>query len=98
MIESFSPDSYDVIIVGSGPAGASAALDLAKRGARVLIIEKSSLPRYKTCGAGIVYRAAQSISIDISPAIERECYSAQMNLIDANLHFLTKRSLPIISM
>jgi geranylgeranyl reductase family protein len=47
---------YDVIVVGSGPAGSSAAYFLGKAGKRVLILEKEALPRYKTCGGGISIR------------------------------------------
>lgn len=44
---------YDCIVVGAGPAGASAAYFLAKSGYSVLILEKKMLPRYKPCGGGI---------------------------------------------
>ena len=49
------PDNplYDVIIVGSGPAGNSAAYFLKRGGKRVLILEKDHLPRYKACGGGL---------------------------------------------
>ena len=43
------PD-YDVIIVGGGPAGSSAAITLAGRGARVLVLEEKRMPRAKLCG------------------------------------------------
>ncbi len=45
--------SYDVIVVGAGPAGASAAHDAAAAGMRVLLLEKHPLPRHKTCGGGM---------------------------------------------
>lgn len=44
------PHSYDVIIVGAGPAGTSAAILLAQQGRRVLLLEKSRFPREKLCG------------------------------------------------
>jgi menaquinone-9 beta-reductase len=43
-------DNYDVIIAGGGPAGASAAIHLARGGVRVLLIEQKKFPRPKLCG------------------------------------------------
>jgi menaquinone-9 beta-reductase len=45
-----SPNSYDVIIAGGGPAGTGAAIQLAGEGARVLLIEEKKFPRAKLCG------------------------------------------------
>ena len=42
--------SYDVIIIGGGPAGCSAATRLASRGLRVVLLEKDRMPRQKLCG------------------------------------------------
>jgi flavin-dependent dehydrogenase len=39
-------DTYDVIVVGGGPAGATASGLLSKRGRRVLLLEKEKFPRY----------------------------------------------------
>jgi geranylgeranyl reductase family protein len=44
----------DVIIVGAGPAGASAAVALAQRGVgNVLLLDRATFPRDKTCGSGL---------------------------------------------
>lgn len=45
---------WDVVVVGAGPAGASAAYAAAVAGRKVLLLEKAELPRYKTCGGGII--------------------------------------------
>lgn len=42
--------TYDVAVVGAGPAGSSAALVLARAGARVALLDKASFPRDKACG------------------------------------------------
>ncbi len=41
---------FDVVVVGSGPAGSVAALTLARRGARVALVDKARFPRDKACG------------------------------------------------
>jgi geranylgeranyl reductase family protein len=46
----------DVIVAGAGPAGATAAMRLAAAGVRVLVVERSPLPRQKPCGGGISTR------------------------------------------
>lgn len=42
--------TYDIIIIGAGPAGSTAAALLAQAGQRVLLLEKSRFPREKLCG------------------------------------------------
>jgi flavin-dependent dehydrogenase len=41
---------WDVVVIGAGPAGALSALELAKRGFRVLLVDKSKFPKAKVCG------------------------------------------------
>ncbi len=42
--------SYDLIVVGGGPAGTAAAITAARSGRRVLLLERGQLPRQKVCG------------------------------------------------
>src|SRR3989338_8751813 len=43
-------EQYDVIVVGGGPAGATAAMYLRRAGKKVLLVDKAPFPRDKTCG------------------------------------------------
>ncbi len=47
---SCAAETWDVIVVGAGPAGSMAARQAALGGARVLLVEKSAMPREKVCG------------------------------------------------
>ena len=69
--------SYDIIIVGAGPAGATLGYELGRRGISVLIVEEETLPRDKTCAGGITYRAAGILDFDIGSVIERTAYGVR---------------------
>lgn len=45
-----SPGAPDVVIAGAGPAGATAALVLARAGVKVLLLDRARFPRSKLCG------------------------------------------------
>ncbi|HTX88773.1 MAG TPA: NAD(P)/FAD-dependent oxidoreductase [Bacteroidales bacterium] len=60
----------EVLIIGAGPAGAVAAYDLAVRGIRVLVLERSSFPRYKVCGGGLTHKVLQEFPFDVLPVVE----------------------------
>ena len=56
-----SSQDADVIVVGAGPAGSSAAYALAQAGLDVLVLEKTEFPREKVCGDGLTPRAVKSL-------------------------------------
>jgi len=62
----------DVIVAGGGPAGAGLAYRLARKGMSVLLLEKSSFPRFKSCAGGITLKVMRELDFDLSPVIEDE--------------------------
>jgi geranylgeranyl reductase family protein len=62
---------FDVLVVGSGPAGSVAALVLARGGARVALLDKARFPRDKACGDLVGPRGVQlmeDLGIDVARA------------------------------
>ena len=56
-----SDDDAEVIVIGAGPGGSSAAYHLARHGVNVLLLEKSQFPREKVCGDGLTPRAVKQL-------------------------------------
>jgi geranylgeranyl reductase family protein len=59
----------DCIIIGAGPAGATAAYHLAKKGRSVVVLDKASLKRYKPCGGGVSPAIKKWFDFDFTPVI-----------------------------
>src|SRR5258706_305877 len=85
---------FDVAVVGAGPAGATAALTLARRGLKVALLEKAALPRYKTCGGALVARGLALFPPEIQTVIERRCGQAELHLLDGDLRYSSAREPP----
>ncbi|MDR2378757.1 MAG: FAD-dependent monooxygenase [Bifidobacteriaceae bacterium] len=56
-----SGDDADVIVVGAGPAGSTAAAHLAGAGVTTLVLDKAVFPRAKACGDGLTPRAVKEL-------------------------------------
>jgi menaquinone-9 beta-reductase len=59
---------YDLIIIGGGPAGTSAAISAVRQGASVLLLERGRFPRHKVCGEFV---SAESLSL-LNDLLDRE--------------------------
>ncbi len=81
---------YDVIVVGAGPAGSTAARESVSRGLSVLMLDKAEFPRDKPCGGGVTIRAAELLPFDISPVVERVIYGMRFTVRSS--HEFTRRS------
>src|SRR5207244_156620 len=53
---------WDVIVVGAGPAGSLAALQLARRSLAVLLVDQAIFPRWKVCGSCLNLRALSTLA------------------------------------
>jgi geranylgeranyl reductase family protein len=79
---------YDVIVVGGGPGGSTAARFCAKAGLETLLIEKERLPRYKPCGGCLSTKTVHLLSFDISPVIENTIHGAKFTYCSQDPFFI----------
>jgi flavin-dependent dehydrogenase len=61
-LEAAAATRWDVVVIGAGPAGSSAALRMARRGLRVLVIDRGTMPRGKLCGCCLSTAAVDELS------------------------------------
>jgi geranylgeranyl reductase family protein len=89
---------FDVAIIGAGPAGSSAALAAAQAGWSTLLLEKAALPRFKTCGGGVLARAFDLLPPAVHGAVERSFDKVALHFRGTDLHFVAKRPRPMVRM
>ena len=89
---------WDVCVVGAGPGGAITAGQLARKGLKVLLLEKDVLPRYKTCGGGITARALKLLPESVRTDLGVPCPTIEFHFPKDRLSFTVHRQFPIILM
>ena len=78
MVVAKVPHYYDAIVVGAGPAGSTAARELARAGLSVLLLDGKSFPRDKPCGGGLTPRAWRQLSVPIDDIVLHRATSVQV--------------------
>ncbi|MCS3923546.1 NAD(P)/FAD-dependent oxidoreductase [Methanosalsum natronophilum] len=70
---------YDIIVVGGGPAGSTAARYASRFGLKTLILDKKKFPRHKTCAGAVSEYAIRNLGIPIPEhLIEKEIVGARV--------------------
>ena len=63
---------HDLLVIGGGPAGAATAYWAATHGLDVVVVERKTFPREKTCGDGLTPRAVHQLEVmGLGPTLER---------------------------
>jgi len=83
---------YDVIVVGGGPGGSTAARFCAQAGVKTLLIEKERLPRYKPCGGCLSAKTVRLLGFDLSPVIENTVYGAKFTYCSKDPFFIESKN------
>jgi geranylgeranyl reductase family protein len=75
--------SYDVVIIGGGPSGATAARHCSQNSLRTLLLEKMGFPRYKPCAGGVTVAALEELGFDLDEGVvEKDCCGVRLQVKD----------------
>ncbi|MEW2432541.1 geranylgeranyl reductase family protein [Micromonospora sp. NPDC047644] len=88
---------WDLVVVGAGPAGLSAAHAAARAGVSTLVVERAVHPRYKTCGGGLIGTSLAAVQDRIEvPAhdrVDRVTFTR-----DGRREFTRRNGSPVVTM
>jgi len=81
--------NYDVVVIGAGPSGATAAYHCTKSDLDTLFVDKSQFPRYKACGGALSERAMSYLDFPVDDElIERDIYGARVRFGNEGIEVL----------
>ena len=80
-------EAFDVAIVGAGPAGISAACVLAKKGVKIIVLERGEYPGAKNISGGVLY--GHDLAQILPDFSARNC-PIERNIVESRLWFLSK--------
>lgn len=66
-------ERFDIVVIGGGPAGSAAAIKAARRGRRVLLLERGRFPRHKVCGEFVSAESLELLGdlLQVGPSVAR---------------------------
>ena len=86
-LENLRQEEWDVIVIGAGPAGSTAAVHLASLGYQVLLVDKDAFPREKVCGDGLITDALNCLErMGLRELLENKGYSCKSATIFSRSH------------
>jgi len=88
---------YEVVVVGAGPAGSTAAKHLSEQGISVLLIDKDKFPRKKACGGGIPVRLLKQFSY-LEELIDSYSYTGWVHSSFSKSKVQLQREKPTVAM
>jgi geranylgeranyl reductase family protein len=86
---------YDVVVVGAGPAGSTAAKFLSEEGLNVLLVDKEKFPRDKPCGGGLPTRVLRRFPY-IEDLIDSISYGSLTYSSSLKYKFKVERDKPLV--
>ncbi|MHC5796965.1 geranylgeranyl reductase family protein [Lacisediminihabitans sp. FW035] len=88
---------WDVLVVGAGPAGSSAARVAAAGGASVLLVDRARFPRYKTCGGGLIGISLAHLPDSVLSTVEQRTREVRFSLRGGS-STTYRRALPFLAL
>lgn len=84
--------SFDLIIIGAGPAGSSACIALRESGLKIAIIDKSTFPRDKVCGDALSLDVVNQLAI-LDPILAKEFDDFDLKKSSAGVSFSSAKGI-----